>query len=299
MRRRTARIFYLMGYLALLIAILGIPTAPIATTYGLDTPIQVDDDIVSEKEVYPQDNDMYSFNTIVGFLPQDRDVVTLGSQHNESVDYFASRVTSLKQSEQTWDVPEHYIETFVSPVTGSQYKVFGGIANGVTLYRYKDTNGISYANKSDIFHQEINNLPYDPILLKLDSKLREIVLNGTVSSTVDVLVTLKEQPAHDISMETKAEYKVQFEAIVEQSKNIQQRLGQSLDYEEVLVQMPLSDVIQLEKSLLTKADNDVLEQSRFEVEQKLNEMRQEIRTLSFQISAISRRSMSEVETFHL
>jgi len=55
----------------------------------------------------------------------------------------------------------------------------------------------------------------DTNLLKLEESLRGKVKSGDVNGTVSVIITLVEQPVHDISEEVKAEYEPQMENITD------------------------------------------------------------------------------------
>ncbi len=55
---------------------------------------------------------------------------------------------------------------------------------------------------------------------KIDEYLKEIIKTGTPDSKVSVIVVLKEQPAHDISIEVKKEYKKDLEEILKPAKDI-------------------------------------------------------------------------------
>ncbi len=111
---------------------------------------------------------------------------------------------------------------------------------------------------------------------KTDEYLKEIARNQTSDAKVSVIVVLKEQPAHDISIEVKKKYKKDFENITKPARKIYSRIKPFRGSEEELKTKNLSELIANEQSLLTEQEKTVLRDVGEEIDSKRKEMRREI-----------------------
>ncbi len=111
---------------------------------------------------------------------------------------------------------------------------------------------------------------------KIDEYLKEISRNRSSDANITVIIVLKEQPAHDISINVKKEYKQKFEDISRPAKQIYNRIKPSKDSELYLKTQSISEIINNEISLLTENEKDVLKEVGKNVDSKRREMRREI-----------------------
>jgi subtilisin family serine protease len=176
------------------------------------------------------------------------------------------------------DVINRNQEIFKSPISDIEYEIIKLFPEETVMY--KDKNGTIYSSKQEIFDNEISELSIDPNLLKLDRKLRDIIKDGKVNDTVPVIVAFLEQPAHDISVEVKAEYEPRFEEITAPTREIYERIKPMLGTEEEFFSKKISEVINTEQDLLTDEGKRVLNETRILLDQEVMLMRQEIFTQS-------------------
>lgn len=111
---------------------------------------------------------------------------------------------------------------------------------------------------------------------KIDEGIKEIIKIKSSDATLSVIIVLKEQPAHDISITVKKEYKQKFEEISKPSKKIYARIKSSKESELYLKTQPVSEIIDFENSLLTEKEKDVLKEVAKNIDSKRREMRREI-----------------------
>ncbi|PWB56927.1 MAG: hypothetical protein C3F06_00090 [Candidatus Methanoperedenaceae archaeon] len=108
---------------------------------------------------------------------------------------------------------------------------------------------------------------------RIDEHLREIVNNQTSNEIISVIIILKEQPAHDISLKVKNEYKKQFEDITEPAKPIYGRIKPIIKSKKG---KNISELVGLEQSLLTEKEKAVLGRVGMDIESRTRQMRREI-----------------------
>ena len=183
-------------------------------------------------------------------------------------------IASESSSTEVNDSLNYYQETFKSPISEKEYNISKILPEEAIIY--KDQDGNVYRSKQEIFDKETKELQIDTNLLKLDKKLRDIIKGGDINETVSVIVVLVKQPAHDISVEVKAEYEPQFDEITEHARAIYKRIKPLLGTKEEIRSKSISEIIDTEQALLTEEEKRVLNETGIELEQKVTQMRKEI-----------------------
>lgn len=102
------------------------------------------------------------------------------------------------------------------------------------------------------------------------------ISNLTEDMTVPVVIVLKDQPAHRISVKVKKEYEKQLNNITISSRRILKQNASPAWSEAELSAKNISEIFLLEQSQLTEQDKSVLIKAGEEIEKKKTEMRREI-----------------------
>lgn len=111
---------------------------------------------------------------------------------------------------------------------------------------------------------------------KIDEDIKEISRTKSSDATISVIIVLKEQPANDVSINVKKDYRQKFEEISKPAKQIYTRIKSSKDSELYLKTQPISEIKNNENSLLTEEEKAVLKEVKKNVDLKRREMRREI-----------------------
>lgn len=108
---------------------------------------------------------------------------------------------------------------------------------------------------------------------KMDSYLSGQINNPGPDTYIPVVIIFKEQPAHGISLEVKREFKDQFEEITKPAKAIYTRIKPGMIGG---TNKNVSELFDLESSLLTEQEKDILKDTGEKLDSKTREMRREI-----------------------
>lgn len=108
---------------------------------------------------------------------------------------------------------------------------------------------------------------------KIDEYLRQIINTQRSDEKIPLIIILKEQPAHDISIKVKKQYEKEFEDITKPAKKIYSRIKPAIIN---TGQKNISGLIGLEKSLLTGQEKVTLKTVGDKLESKTREMRRDI-----------------------
>lgn len=119
---------------------------------------------------------------------------------------------------------------------------------------------------------------------KIDEDLKEIIKTGSKDEKVNVIIVLKKQPAHDISIKVKEKYQKDFEDISKPAREIYSRIKPLRSTEEILIKKSISESINDDASLLTEQEKTILKNTAHKIDQKRNEMRREILSQTAPIS---------------
>ncbi len=160
-------------------------------------------------------------------------------------------------------------EIFISPISGEEFEIIKDPVNETKKYR--DQNGTIFDDKDELLNYEIERLSISPNLLKLDARLREIVVIGDANGTVPVIIAFVEQPAHNVSIEVQAMYEPVFEEITAPAKVVYKRIEPMM-----IAADEDSDFIALEQELLTEEEKDLLNETASRLDQETMQMRRDI-----------------------
>jgi subtilisin family serine protease len=160
-------------------------------------------------------------------------------------------------------------EIFISPISGEEFEIIKDPVNETKKYR--DQNGTVFDDKDELLNYEIERLPISPNLLKLDARLREIVVIGDANASVPVIIAFVEQPAHNVSIEVQAMYEPIFEEITAPAKAVYERIEPMIAAAD-----GDTDVIALEQELLTVEEKDLLNETASRLDQETMQMRRDI-----------------------